>query len=196
MSAWALEALFTPMIYKNYSICSTHCDAFKLNGKWRSNGRYYIMRITLSSEEEEEGGEESPKVALDNKLLERHMELTEERCKYANMVVSTFDCAVKESLSPSSCCKITLFRVSKAEIHKDHIERVYAQYFRCKTTHIVEHTSNVEHPHLGEGVLLHNMNDGFECYLEHIRNKDATIVDLTPYPNWRREGGMCYYHRD
>ena len=88
----------------------------------------------------------------------------------------------------SSSCKITLFYVSKAAIHKDHIERVYEQYFGCKTAHIVEHKPNVEHPSLGVGALLHNMIAGFERHMERICNKDASTVDLTPYPKWRRGG--------
>ena len=137
-----------------------------------------------SSEEEEEIAVPQ---GLDNKLLEWHLQLTEQRCKYVKAILYTFDYAL--AVEGDSSCKMILFYVSKASIHKDHIERVHAQYFKCKTTYIVEHAPNVEDPSFGVGVLLHNLNEGFECHMEHIRNKDASTADLTPYPNWRRGGG-------
>ena len=110
----------------------------------------------------------------------------EERCTYAKAILNTFDYALKES--PLSFCKVTLFRVTHAALHKDHIERVYAQYFGCKITHIVEYIPIVDEDyHDGIGVLLHNMSCSFEQYLESIYDKNASTEDLTPYTNWKKD---------
>ena len=122
-------------------------------------------------------------VPMDNDFLKWHVQIMEERCKYVKAILNTHDYTLKES--PSSFCKVTLFRVTHAALHKDQIERVYAQYFRCKITHIVEFMPFDED--YGFGVLLHNMSCGFEQYLESIRNKDSDFFeDLTPYTNWKK----------
>ena len=122
-------------------------------------------------------------VPLDNDFLKWHLQLMEERCTYVKAILNTHDYTLKES--PLSFCKVTFFRVTHAALHKDQIERVYAQYFRCKITHIVEFIPFDED--YGIGVLLHNMSFGFEQYLESIRNKNSLFEDLTPYTNWKKD---------
>ena len=64
-------------------------------------------------------------VPLDNDFLKWHLQLMEERCTYVKAILNTRDYILKES--PLSFCKVTLFRVTHAALHKDHIDHI--EYF-------------------------------------------------------------------